>query len=425
MKNNILFFILLILGLFFAGLISRNGDIVWMALLFIVYLGIGIAQSPVQEEIKLKARRQVNKQRQEDSSFLIEVEVVVRNEGRKSLCILLSDPIRKDMEVTKGSLYLMTSLKPGEEAVLGYSFKITRGDFSWKCVSAKVADPLCLQSIQIEIEAETELFIHPHHRRFHPFPIRPWETLSSPGLIPTRQGGSGTEFWGVREYHPGDPLKYLDWRLTARHPHQFFTREFVQEKTADIALIIDGRQSMNISTGKENLFEQEIKTAASLAETFLWQGHRVGMSIIGNSYSKIQPDYGKKQLHRILNFLATVKIESDDGKDPLIHFSTRQFSSKTMVIVISPMNSNDSLFYRRLRFQRLQTILICPDTLEFIKPAANRETVLALRTCRLERKRNLNLISQLSISVIDWKIHEPLAPLLRRALARPLVARKI
>jgi len=55
------------------------------------------------------------------------------------------------------------------------------------------------------------------------------------GSIPARLGGSGTDFFGVREYHPGDSLRSLDWRLTARHPRQFFTKEFEQEEMPRLA----------------------------------------------------------------------------------------------------------------------------------------------------------------------------------------------
>ena len=38
-------------------------------------------------------------------------------------------------------------------------------------------------------------------------------------------------------------LRRLDWRLTARHPRQFFTKEFEQESIADVGLIVDARGS--------------------------------------------------------------------------------------------------------------------------------------------------------------------------------------
>jgi hypothetical protein len=66
-------------------------------------------------------------------------------------------------------------------------------------------------------------------------------------------------------------------------------------------------------------------------------------------------------------------------------------------------------------------MLICPDTFDFTESILAKDplTHLALRASRLERKLNLSIISQLSVSVIDWRVKEPLLPLMRNALCRP------
>ncbi|MBN1266905.1 MAG: DUF58 domain-containing protein [Anaerolineales bacterium] len=77
----------------------------------------------------------------------------------------------------------------------------------------------------------------------------------------------------MREYHPGDSLHTLDWRMTARHPHRFFTKEFEKEEIAEIGLILDARQRTNVQIGNESLFDHSVQAAASLSEMFLHQGH--------------------------------------------------------------------------------------------------------------------------------------------------------
>ena len=99
----------------------------------------------------------------------------------------------------------------------------------------------------------------------------------------------------MREYQPGDPLRRLDWRLTARHPHKFFTKEFEQEEIADIGLILDARQKTNLQIGEDSLFEHAARATASLAEMFLRQGNRVSLLVYQRRYASVFPGYGKLQ----------------------------------------------------------------------------------------------------------------------------------
>jgi uncharacterized protein (DUF58 family) len=416
----------IVLCLFFAALISRNGDLVWLTFPFIAYLGIGIGRSPASVENSVRLSRSAVKSRR-DGAFLVEVAITARNAGTRTICVSISDPPQKGMYLTDGSLRLLTALRPGKEAELKYSFEAGRGVFGWRTAHVAVSDPSGVTETEIPNEAGASLFIQPPAGRLRPIPIRLRKTLSSPGPIPTRMGGSGTDFWMVREYHSGDPLKQLDWRMTARHPHRFFTREFVQEKTAEITLVLDGRLKLDLTVGKKNLFEIEVKAAASLAGMFLRQGHRVGLVVMGRTPVKVMPDYGKIQLNRILNCLAGVEAGTSGSFESLEETPIGHISRKSLMTVISPMDSFDMPFYRRLKAAGFEVLLICPDILDFANPILDRSTAgqLALRAGRLERALNLSRVSQISVSVIDWRVESPLWPLVRGALGRPLRVNKL
>jgi len=99
--------------------------------------------------------------------------------------------------------------------------------------------------------------------------------------------------------------------LTARHPRQFFTKEFEQEEIAEIGLILDARQSTDLRIGEESLFEHCVGATASLAEMFLHQGHRVSLLVFGEMMLKAFPGYGKTQLQRIMGCLSKAKVETE------------------------------------------------------------------------------------------------------------------
>ncbi len=51
----------------------------------------------------------------------------------------------------------------------------------------------------------------------------------------------GTEFFGVREYHPGDPPHSINWRASARSMEALYSNEYQQERVADVGIVVDGR----------------------------------------------------------------------------------------------------------------------------------------------------------------------------------------
>jgi uncharacterized protein (DUF58 family) len=413
--------LLLACGALLAALASRNGDLAWLALPFMAYLFAGLVLSPSPRQVRLRAERAV-KMTEGEGVTEIGVSVSVTNEGRKTVCLRIEDPVPPGSALSEGETSLLVSLRPGGAAKLGYSFESARGSFAWRTLRVTAEDPLGLTESAISVAAPASVVIRPRYRRYRPLAFRPWKAVSSPGPIPIRLGGSGTDFWGVREYRSGDPLKSLDWRLTARHPRQFFTREYVQEKNAEVELILDGRPETELKEGEASLFEIEVRTVSSLASMFLRQGHQVGLHVFGRPSASIQPNYGKTQLYRILNCLARIDTDADDVGQSFIELPPGRFSGRTFMLVVSPFLPDDLSFYQRLRALGYQALLVAPDTLHFSRPSdpADRATRLARRAYRLERRVALDRVEGMAIPVIDWKTDKPLQPLLRNAFRRPL-----
>jgi uncharacterized protein (DUF58 family) len=422
--NKVVILLVIIFSLLLAALVTTHADLIWLALLCCAYLGMGFLQSPATRKVKLSATRSVEKNTT-NTLATMDVSVEITNQGTDLVRLVLSDPLQFGMTIKDGQTTQTALVQSGESAVFKYTFQSERGNFAWKTIRARLSDSFGLIETELDLPAEAKIQVHPELNKFRPFPLRSQRTLHSAGSIPARFGGSGTDFWGVREYQPGDPLRRLDWRLTARHPHQFFTKEFEQEEIADIGLILDARQKTNLQLGEDSLFEHAARATASLAEMFLRQGNRVSMLVYQRRYASVFPGYGKLQLNRILHTLARITPESDSSLNSLNFLPIRMFASHSLIVVISPLLSGDWQFFRRLRAYGYQVLLISPDPLAYARPIlpADRDSQLAIRLTRLERQTEINQITQLWIPVIDWQVSQPLAPLVRTAL-RPTRLRR-
>jgi len=420
MNNKTLVVGLIIFSLLIATLITRDGEIAWMMLPFLAYLGIGILQTPPLDKLRLSAERKLEQTRS-NGGVSVNVSLAIQNQATETVHLFVDETVQAGMKITEGELSRWATLRSGESTELNYTFTAARGDFSWKSIRTVVSDPLGLIETGLWLPANATLQVHPPIKKFKAIPLRPHSTVHSPGSIPARLGGNGTDFFGVREYHPGDSLRSLDWRLTARHPRQFFTKEFEQEEIAEIGLILDARQSTDLRIGEESLFDHSVGATASLAETFLHQGHRVSLLVFGETMLKAFPGYGKTQLHRIMGCLSKAKVETEGrGAAALNFLPIRMFPSHALIIIISSLTAADRYFFQRLRAYGYQALLISPDPIDFAHPTLAQDIThrLAIRATRIERRLRLNEIAHLRILVIDWQVHQPLFPLVRNALTR-------
>jgi uncharacterized protein (DUF58 family) len=423
MKPKTLTLLLIIWSLLLAALLSRNSGLAWLALSFIIYLGTGLIQAPTPDSVRLKAARTLKKTAipgDSQGAQQIEVQVTVSNPGAPIPNLYLEDTISAEARLSAGKPGLRAALPAGAEAVLSYSIRDRRGSYGWETIQAVVCDPFDLFGLEVALPARASLQVQPEYAQYRRLPLRPRGTLHSPGSIPARLGGNGVDFWGVREYQPGDSLRWLDWRLTARHPQRLFTKEFEQEEIADIGLILDARQKTDVQRlgGGDSLFEHSVSAAASIAEAFLHEGHRMSLLSVNGSTKVVFPGYGKVQLNRMLRFLAQIKPGANSQADSMEFLPVQMFSSHALLVVISPLTQSDWPLFPRLRACNFQVLLVSPTPFDFVSQMFGQDRVsrLALRAALVERQLLLRDIAALQIPVIDWHVDQPLYPLIRHAL---------
>jgi len=110
---------------------------------------------------------------------------------------------------------------------------------------------------------------------------------------------------GSRDYAPGDPLRRIQWKTSARHD-RLVVHEFDREPSGDLWLILDLHAAVQAGREAESTVEYGIILTASLAAQFLRQGERraVGLAASGRAPIVIPPARGQGQMWKILEALA-------------------------------------------------------------------------------------------------------------------------
>ncbi len=267
--NRSLFLSLLTYSLLLAGVATVHGGFLTLALPLVTYLLVGYLQTP--EEIKLDAKRDLSVERASPNQD-VNVTVTITNRGSSLEEVLLSDIIPTGLTVRSGFSRHLLRLAAGDSYIMAYTASGPRGGYSFDVLEAQVNDHLAVSSSRVRIAAKGHLFVLPPLVRVRNIAIRPRRTRVYAGTIPARAGGTGTEFFGVREYQPGDSPHSINWRASARYTDTLYANEYQQDRVADVGIVLDGRMKTNEFARGHSLFEYSVQAAASIADALLNQG---------------------------------------------------------------------------------------------------------------------------------------------------------
>ncbi len=121
------------------------------------------------------------------------------------------------------------------------------------------------------------------------------------GLLSSNFRGRGIDFAEVRIYQPGDDVRTIDWRVTARTrtPH---TKMFQEEKERPVLILVD--QSASMFFGSRQAFKSVVaaQVAAILAWAALERGDRVGGIVFSESgHREVRPRRSRSSVLRLLH----------------------------------------------------------------------------------------------------------------------------
>ncbi len=197
---------------------------------------------------------------------------------------------------------------------------------------------------------------------------RPIGDAASRRLVTEDQNRPAT----VREYLPGDPMKWIDWKTTARQ-RRLFVKHFEPSITQHVVILLECRTGGETAAGWRErpwLLDAAASAAASVAYRSEELGYGVGLVANGvpPSYytqSMIAPGHGPQQLSSILQALACVQSTMTQPLETMAGQSSRKglpFGA-TIVFIAGTYHRSTVHFVRELTHygHRLLTLDIGGD----------------------------------------------------------------
>jgi uncharacterized protein (DUF58 family) len=148
--------------------------------------------------------------------------------------------------------------------------------------------------------------------------------------------GRGIEFEEVREYHPGDDVRDIDWNVTARMGHPY-VKVYREERELTIMLVVDVSNSGQFGSVTRLKNEVAAEIAAVLAFAAVKSNDKVGLIIFSDVIEKfIPPKKGRNHVWRVIREVLEHKPQSKETDiNAVLDFLNKITTRRVIAFLIS------------------------------------------------------------------------------------------
>ncbi len=255
---------------------------------------------------------------------------------------------------------------------------VRRGQFKLGPWALRTGDPFGIFVATRSYPAANEIIIHPPIHSTLPIPL-PSGQSSGRAHARERAWQATINAAGVRAYHPGDPYRWIHWRVSA-HRDDLFVREFDLDAAGDLWLVLDMQTAVQVGSGPQGTEEHAVLLAASIAARVLHNNRGVGLAAYSQTPQVVSPGLGEGQQWRLLRALALVNADGAVDVGVALRDLANLARRGSTAVIITPNGQADWL-PQLLHLTRLgvQGIVILLDRASFGGEGNSEGLRLAIR----------------------------------------------
>ena len=188
-----------------------------------------------------------------------------------------------------------------------------RGRMAFREIDVSSRFPFGLIEKVLRIENDFEVLVHPRTLPVRAGVLAELRSGRGGGLDPSPRPGDGEDFFGLREYRPGDSIRQIAWKRLAGLG-RLATIERSVSGPPRLVVSLDLRApTASLRSGEtppRELEERAITIAASLAADSMRNGFEVGLEVLGLEAPRLPVRSGHWHLERMLGALAALDLDA-------------------------------------------------------------------------------------------------------------------
>jgi uncharacterized protein (DUF58 family) len=235
--------------------------------------------------------------------------------------------------------------------------------------------------------------------------VRAHETTPFSGSQVSRAKGEGVEFADIRPFAPGDRVRRVNWRASARR-ERMYVNESHPERASDVILFLDSLAEARGSSA--GTLDDAVRAAASLADAYLERRNRVGLVSFGGALRWLRPVMGLRQQYRIVDALIETELVRSYSSTSIDVIPRRVLPPQALVIALTPLldqRTIGALLDLRARGFDLVVLDISPIPYAADPPDTGE---LAWRLWTMWRRALHHRYERAGVPVVEWSTERPL-----------------
>ena len=384
-----------------SALILRRAELAVAAAPFALalVLGIRLARDPeVEVRFGLETERAL-----EGLSVTARIDVAVAAPVDR-LELLLELP--RGVELAGGENPAALRMRGGDERTVELELRCRRwGVYEIGGIGVRARDALRLVVWERRFRLERDLKAYPTPDTLRRV-LAPMQTQALTGSDVARSKGDGVEYADLRDYAPGDRLRAINWRASARR-NALVVSERHPERNTDIVLFLDS--FADLQNAARSTLAEAVRAAATLATAYLERRDRVGLVSFGGTLRWLQPGLGLNQRYRIIETLLETDVEPTYTWRNVNVIPGRTLPSKALVLGLTPLV--DARFVSALQDLRARGYDVAAlevDPVGVVLPGPTEAERIAYRLWLLDRETLRQRLARLGIPVARWDELRPL-----------------
>jgi uncharacterized protein (DUF58 family) len=379
-----------------AALVTGRPELVALTAPFLLALGLGLALAvPPRVTVAFELEQDRALEGGEVSARLVlESETAV---DRLDLHVQLPEGVRRAGTVTTP---VAVRLRAGEHREL--ELRLDAAGYGGHVLGptlARARDPLGFLAWEATYARRPQLRVYPRTEVLRRL-VRPRETQVFAGNEVANLKGEGIEFADMRRFAPGDPLKRVNWRASARR-NELWVNESHPERNTDVILFVDSFAEARI--GGEGTLDLAVRATAALADAYGRRRDRVGLIGYGGILRWLTPGTGIVQLYRIVDALLDTEIVLSYYWKEIDLIPRRVLPPSALVIALSPLLDPRSVgALVDLQARGFDLVVIDVSPVPFAPRPESRLDALAYDIWRLRREALRHRLQRAGVAVTEW-----------------------
>ena len=203
------------------------------------------------------------------------------------------------------------SLRPRSERAASTDLRpARRGVHRLPAMTAEAEDTLGLVRARRLLGEPMDLTVYPRLLRLHTCVLAADGGALAPHGRPTQVAPGGSEFCGIRQHCPGEPLNHVDWKSTAK-TGALMLREMNDPAGGDVTVLLDGTRTCVGGSPPYANYELAVQAAGSAADFALRAGRTVDLVLHGSRPQRVHLLPGPEGGRRLLENLAAAVPDAE------------------------------------------------------------------------------------------------------------------